>query len=307
MNRHLAVGLGAVLAFLCVQIASGQIPVRRMGPPPKPFERADMPTGSTEIPMLSEGKILVEVRIDGKGPYRFALDTGAAGGGRISPALAHQLGLEVVGQAITGDPSGKNRQTIDLVEAGSLAVGGITFTGVKLAASVLPAAPGSADPGFDGILGFGLFQDHLLTLDYSARKVRIENGALPPADGREVLDFEAPRGVPSVRIEVAGVEVAADLDSGNMRGELVLPASYIGKVPLEGEPKVVGHGRTAFNEIEIKQARLKGGVRIGGHSVEAPLVDFVDIFPVANVGHAFLRHFVVTIDQKNHRIRFRTA
>lgn len=92
-----------------------------------------------------------------------------------------------------------------------------------------------------------------------------------------------------------------------MRGELVLPASYIGKVPLEKELEVVGHGRTAFNEFEIKQAPLRGAVRIGSQSVEWPLVDFVEIFPHANIGHAFLRRFAEAIDQKNHRIRFRPA
>jgi predicted aspartyl protease len=305
-NRRLVAALALSLAFLAAQTGwTDPVPVRRMGPPPRPFERAEMPGSSTEVSMIGEGRVLVEVRIDGKGPYRFILDTGAAGGGRIGRELADRLGLKVVGQAVTGDPSGKNRQTVDLVEAGSLAVGDLTFTGVKLSVGVLPSPPGEAES--EGVLGVGLFEDHLLTLDYPARKVRIEKGTLPPADGREILDFESPHGVPSVRIRVGDLEVAADVDSGNQRGEVVLPASYLGKVPLEGEPKGVGHARTTFNEIEIKQARLKGAARIGAHSVEGPLVDFVEIFPVANVGHAFLRRFAVTIDQKNHRIRFRRA
>ncbi len=103
------------------------------------------------------------------------------------------------------------------------------------------------------------------------------------------------------------LKVAADMDSGNSRGELVLPASYLGKVPLEGEPREVASARTTFNEVKIQQARLKGEVRIGAQSVESPLMDFVEIFPVASLGDAFLRRFVVTIDQKSHRIRFRQA
>src|SRR6185295_2496999 len=255
--------------------------------------------------MLSAENVLVEVRIDGKGPYRFALDTGAAGGGRIGSALAKDLGLKVVGQAMAGDPSGKNVERIDIVEAGTLAVGDATFSAVKLPVRDLPAAPGRTQPEFDGVLGIGLFRDYLLTLDYPARRVRIEKGELPPADGREVLGFEDRYGIPSIKLQVGDLEVAADVDSGNMRGELVLPASYIGKVPLEKDPVVVGRGRTGFNEFEIKQAPLKGAVRIGSQSVERPLVDFVEVFPHANVGHAFLRRFAVTIDQKNHRIRFK--
>jgi Aspartyl protease len=302
-SRRTAVAFAVCLAL--ANAIAAQIQVRREGPPPRAFDRSEMTSASTEVPMLSTDNVLVEARIDGKGPYRFALDTGAGGGGRISRSLATKLGLKVVGQAITGDPSGKNRETIDIVEAGSLAIGDATFSGAKLAVRDLPAAPGRTQPEFDGVLGIGLFQDYLLTLDYPARQVRIEKGELPPADGREVLDFEDRHGIPSIKLQVGDLEVAAEVDSGNMRGELVLPASYIGKVPLEKDPVVVGRGRTAFNEFEIKQAPLKGAVRVGSQSVERPLVDFVEIFPHANIGHAFLRRFAVTIDQKNHRIRFR--
>jgi Aspartyl protease len=298
---------GCLLALIPPDRLTAQAQIRRQGPPPRPFEQVEMPASATEVAMQSTDNVLVEVRINGKGPYRFALDTGAAGGGRIGRGLADQLGLKVVGQAISGDPSGKNRETVDIVEAGSLALGDATFHGVKLAVRDLPAPPGKPAPEFDGVLGIGLFQDHLLTLDYPAGRVRIETGELPPADGREILEFENPRGIPKVRLKVGDLEVEADVDSGNMRGELVLPASYIGKVPLDGEPKVVGHGRTVSNEFEIKQAPLQGAVWIGGQSVERPLVDFVEIFPNANIGHAFLRRFAVTIDQKNHRIRFRRA
>jgi hypothetical protein len=305
-NRRFAAVLAASLVALTAQ-AGWTDPVRAhpMGPPLKPFERAEMPAGSMEVPMLPEGRVLLEVRVDGKGPYRFILDTGAAGGGRVSRGLADRLGLKTVAQVVTGDPSGKNRQTVDIVEAGSLAIGDLTLTGVKLAVGVLPPKPGHPETEVDGVLGVSLFEDYLLTLDYPARKVRIEKGSLPPADGREILDFENRHGVPNVRIEVAGLAVAADVDSGNSRSELVLPGSYLGKVPLEGEPKVVESARTSFNEIEIKQARLKGAVRIGVHSVERPLVDFIEIFPVASLGDAFLRRFAVTIDPKSHRIRFR--
>ncbi len=302
MKRSCLAAAALAACLFLVTAAEAQIQIRREGPP-RPFDRSEMASTSTEIPMLSAENVLVEVRIDGKGPYRFELDTGAAGGGRIGRDLATKLGLKTVGQAISGDPSGKNRETVDIVEAGSLAIGDATFSAVKLAVRDLPAAPGRPAP--DGILGFGLFQDYLLTLDYPAQRVRIEKGELPPADNREVLDFVERRGIPSVKLQVGDLEVSADVDSGNSRGELVLPGSYIGKVPLEKEPVVVGRGRTVSNEFEIKQAPLKGAVRIGAQSVERPLVDFVEIFPVANIGHAFLRRFAVTIDQKNHRIRFK--
>jgi hypothetical protein len=103
---------------------------------------------------------------------------------------------------------------------------------------------------------------------------------------------------------VGGQEVDLDVDSGNKNGELVLPASYIGKVPLEKEPAVVGRGRTGYNEFEIKRAPLKGALQIGGQAVEQTQIDFIEGFPHGNLGQKFLRRFAVSIDQKNQRIRF---
>lgn len=294
-----------VLIVLLAVASNAQEPVRRMGPPPKPFSSAEMSAASVEVPMLDGEGILVEVRIDGKGPYRFALDTGAAGGGRVDRKAAEALGLKIVGEAVAGDPSGRNRETVKIAQASTVTLGGATFHDVRLLVRDLPQRPDGSGPEIDGVLGIGLFQDHLLTLDYPARRVRIEKGELPPADGREVLGFESPRGIPQIRLKVGDVEVETDVDSGNMNGELVLPSTYIGKVPLDGEPRVVGKGRTGFNEFEIKQAPLKGSVSVGTRSVERPRVDFVELFPHANIGHAFLSRFAVTIDQKNRRIRFR--
>lgn len=290
----------ALAGFLVFTVgASAQRMVRREGPPPPSFARSEMASPSTEVPMLAGEDVVLEVKIDGQGPYRFGLDTGGAGGGRITKTLAETLKLKTVGQVLGGDPSGKNTQTLDVVEAGALTVGEATWSGVHLVVRDL------SHRNIDGILGFGLFTDFLLTLDYPARRVRIEKGELPAADGREILAFEDSRGVPQIRLKIGDLEIPADVDSGNVNGEIVLPGSYISKVPLESEPKVVGRGRTGFNEFEIKQAPLKGAVQVGSVTIDRPRVDFIEIFPHANVGQAFLRRFAVTIDQKNHRIRFK--
>jgi hypothetical protein len=254
--------------------------------------------------MLAGEGILVEVRLESKGPYRFALDTGAAGGGRISPALAQALDLPTVGEVMSGDPSGKNRETLKVVSVGSLTVGGATFRDVRLTVRELPRRPGSAASEFEGVLGIGLFREHLLTLDYPARQVRVEKGELPPADGKEVVEYSDRFGIPQIRLHIGKLEVAADVDSGNVNGEMALPASYLGKVALVGEARVVGKGRTGFNEFEIRQAVLADGVRIGTQLVEAARVDFVEIFPHGNLGHGFLSRFALTVDQKNRRLRF---
>jgi hypothetical protein len=64
-------------------------------------------TGScASVPILPAAIPVVEVTIGGKGPYKFAIDTGAQGHGRISTALAEELGLPKVGEVGTPAPGG---------------------------------------------------------------------------------------------------------------------------------------------------------------------------------------------------------
>ena len=168
--------MAALAALPLLAPAVGAQIIRRGGPPPAAYRSVELPSGSTEVPMVEEGGVVLEVRINSQGPYRFALDTGAGGGGRISTALVQKLGLKPAGEVVTGDPSGKNTQTLQIVEADTLTLGGAVFKGVKLMARDLPQPPGGPGAEFDGVLGIALFKDHLLTLDYPAKKVRIEAG-----------------------------------------------------------------------------------------------------------------------------------
>jgi hypothetical protein len=167
---------------------------------------------------------------------------------------------------------------------------------------MLLAGRAPEEPGIDGILGFELFRDSLLVLDYPRGDLRIELGALPPADGRDIIDFRADRGVPMIDLDVAGTTVPADVDSGSM-GWLMLPDSVVDGLPLAGEARVVGRASTSFNEFEIRAAPLDGVLRVGRHELSDPQIEFSDIFPHGNVGGQFLSQFEVTFDQKNGRMR----
>ncbi len=142
----------------------------------------------------------------------------------------------------------------------------------------------------------------LLTLDYPARQVRIERGELPAIDGQDVIAFRLDRGVPSIDIQVGSLTVDADVDAGSMGG-FMLPTRLIGDLPPAAEPRVVGKARTVSNEFEIREAQLRGVVRLGGHEFRDATVGFQPIFPMANVGAKVLRDFAVTFDQRNLRMR----
>ena len=95
----------------------------------------------------------------------------------------------------------------------------------------------------------------------------------------------------------------SDIDSGSP-ALLSMPLKLAKSLPLTAEPQVVGHGRTVGNEFDIYSAPLKGEVHIGAITITDPRLDFVDLFPNANLGFRFLKDYVVTFDPANHRVRF---
>jgi predicted aspartyl protease len=269
-------------------------------------ERAASPS-AIDVPMLTSDPMpVIEAMINGKGPFRFAIDTGSAAKVVLSGPLVEQLALKPAGQTPVGDPSGKNMLTVDTFHLESVAIGDIRFPSVGAIKLDLPRSPsGQAPPKIDGILGFPLFSDYLFTIDYLAGRVRLEPGTLPEPDGAEILSFEKPHRIPVVEIDIAGVKIKAHIDSGNTRGYIGLHSSMIDKVPLSSTPTTVGKARTVNNEFEIKAALLKGSARIGQHEFPQPTISFSDVSRGnGNLGASLLRQFALTFDQKNDRVRF---
>ncbi|MEA3060283.1 MAG: hypothetical protein QOJ94_64 [Sphingomonadales bacterium] len=254
-----------------------------------------------DMPMLFRGTSpAVNVMVNGKGPFLFMIDTGGQGKARADLSLVGQLGIAPVAQAVSGDGSGHNDRRLDVVEFDRLNVGGIEFRHVPAlsreynrSAKLTPIA---------GILGYNLFDGYLLTLDFLARRVRLERGALPPADGKTVLDYEAPYDTPIVEMTMAGLRLVADIDSGDIGG-ISFPQALVQALPHLGEPRVVGTGRTISNEFEVSEIKLRGNLRIGEHELADPVVRFNAIHDNINLGAAFLAGYVLTFDQKNRRVR----
>jgi CubicO group peptidase (beta-lactamase class C family) len=254
--------------------------------------------GKVQLPMdLTRHVPVIEAKVNGKGPFRFQVDTGSGGMLQVTPAIAKTLELPVVGEAIAGDPSGKNQRTVRLFSAESLDVGDAHFGQVEVSEG------GPHFEGIDGVIGLQLFNGLIVTFDYPNSRFNVDGGALPAADGAKILTYRVDRGVPNIDIDVAGQTVKTDIDSGSP-ALLSMPLSLAKSLPLASEPQVVGHGRTTGNEFDIYSAPIKGEAHIGAITLTDPRVDFVDLFPVANLGFRFLKDYVVTFDPANHRVRF---
>ncbi len=256
---------------------------------------------AVDLPMKSRGATpAVEVMVNGKGPFLFAIDTGAQGAARVDSSLVAQLGLKVTGQALGSDGSGRNARSLDTVKLDSIKIGDIEFREVSAITRDYNLSPNL--PKIDGILGFNLFAEYLLTLDFPAKRVRVETGELPKSNGENILNFENPNGVAIVEIQVGSQKVKAHIDSGNMVGGFILSTAVVEKSNMASQPVMVGKARTVSNEIEIKQVRLKDTIRLGNFEFAEPTVTFPALSD-ANIGASILQNFALTFDQKNKRVK----
>jgi CubicO group peptidase (beta-lactamase class C family) len=272
------------------------------GRKPEPMMRSSMATepdtidmrGPVDVPLTPlEHLFTVEAMVNGKGPFHLVIDTGAGGMMRVSEALAKTLGLQKTGEVRSGDPSGQNVSTRALVRVDSVEIGGARFGGIDAS---IGGGAGPLQP--DGVIGLALFGQLTVTLDHPKQQLRLRMRPLA-ADGEHVIAFTRDHGIPTIEVAAGDAKFQAHVDTGSPAFLSVTPDT---KLAFTGEPRVVGRGRTANNEFEIRAAELDGEVRIAGWSASHPMVDIAGLFPIANVGSRFLRQYAVTFDLTNNRL-----
>jgi len=246
---------------------------------------------------LIYGKPYVMVTVNGKGPFRFVIDTGTGGQAFVSAELADQLGLPSAGDIQLKDPTGQGLQTVPLVQLQSLRVAGVEFAGVKAIRHVL---------NFDGtdcqgLLGFTLFRDYLLTLDYPGHRMILASGALALDKKNTVLPFRMPDGIPIVRLRIGNDPVDAQLDSGGTG--LSLPERLAARLKFAVEPTAFAKGQSLSTRFQVNAGQLALDVHLGRYTFAQPVVEINPAFPMANFGSCPMQSFVFTFDQRNLLVR----
>jgi len=246
----------------------------------------------------------VEVRVNGKGPFLFAIDTGGAGSARVDASLVDTLGLEAVGQIAGGDPSGRQGPMMDKVILESIEIGAARFEGVAALSRDYNRHPNI--PAIDGVLCCHLFSELVLTLDYPNRSVHIDDAPLEAPEGAILLPITTgPDYVPAFRATLDGIAIdELMLDTGKMGGLGIAP-DFVDKVTWKSAPVVFQRGRTVTGEIEMKRGQAKGKFVMGNVVVDDPWVDFCDIMPKAIAGSRFLADYAVSVDAKSRQIWLR--
>jgi Aspartyl protease len=166
------------------------------------------------------GRVVVPTMVNGKGPFRFIVDTGA-NHSTISPRLVRTLGLTpseaatIVLDGITGTAQ-VSAVTVDKLETGDL-----TMTGI-----ILPVVWAPVMAGADGIFGAAGLNEKSLSVDFLRNKVVISHGveAAVRTEATKVHAVRATHGVMTVAARVGSVRTLGVIDTGSERtlGNLAL-------------------------------------------------------------------------------------
>lgn len=290
-RRILAASLMLVVATLFatgdVHAASARGVCKLASAPKEEFE--------LKVPFdVVDGRIYVQARVNGHGPYRFAVDTGASGWGRADATLVSALHLKAEAQTTTSD--GVQTGRVATVRLDSLELGGMSRKGLDVIARDYDSRM-SADEAFSGIIGRDFFGDGLLIINYPERTLSFSRKlALSPTEA-DVLGYERAFRVP---VSIAGVQTEGNLDTG-ANVTFVLPRSLYESVS-DAPLLQAGYGRLTNSRIKTERSTVRGPFRIGGVSLSNVPVRVSDHYPELLVGAHALQHFVVLVDQRSKSI-----
>lgn len=248
-----------------------------------PFAGAQADDGApapATIPFdMSTGRPVVDVLINGEGPYPFIFDTG-------SPLLViigdlrDELTLEPTGTRMIGSPAGDMALEADTTTIHSLTLGAVELSDTDATLLDMPGFPASAGRG---VIGPALFRDFgSVTIDFSSQTITIGGQPdLPPGTHWMPIDPQSLHLNADVRIGV--VVIPGHIDTG-APGILSVPASYQDIIPLTGPLTSVGRARLVDAEFEIFGAPIDLPVRVGNLDLSVDQIVFGQI-PVANIGN----------------------
>ena len=203
------------------------------------------------------------------------------------------------------DPDGLERASGQRVGEGrrvrmeGVSASGLDFTTFRPRVREMGHLGAALGKDFDVFLPFSAFEGRLLVLDYPAREMRIEEGALPEPDGETVFTSRGPDDRPWLRVDLPDRPRRILIDSGS-NGRLDLRKPY--GLEFLYTPRIAGVS-TRMDEYTVRRAaRVKDTVVIANLAFAEPIVSLTSDTEL--MGVEVLKHFVLTFDAANERVRF---
>lgn len=247
----------------------------------------------------SADRLLVMLRVDKAPPLPVVFDTGT-NANVLDIGVSNRLGLPATGpsEAVDGEGRTIDGHQVDLRRA--------SLGGVAIADGAASAISYNLTDEV-GIFGPNSFSGRLVRMDFASHRVAVlERTAanLPrcanfPYSNAFSFGGKVDDTLPTTEVRVGKMTIIAEVDTGNNAG-LLLPRSYIEKLPLETPPVSAGMARSAGGSEPVLKARIASDITIAGQRFHRPEVRFLANHK-ANVGLSILRDFTLVFDPMGQR------
>jgi hypothetical protein len=240
--------------------------------------------------------------------YRFLVDTGSTTT-LVSLDLAKRYGLKDRRNApprkVHVRSANGGEVDLDAVTLRQLRLGDASFERVPVLVFDFTDFSDHLGVQIDGIIGFPLFRDTLLTMDYpGARLVIAPYPPFPesprPSAQASTIAFNNEQGTPLIPIQMGNESFIVLVDSGSDGSLSLNPAGLHPR--FANGPRVGTIISSLQGDRHQLTGRLSQDVYIGAHTIEKPVVDLTD--QLSSIGGEFLRNFVVTFDQRRSQVTF---
>ena len=255
-----------------------------------------------------ETRLSVDVDVNGRGPYRFIVDSGADTSA-VGLGVARELQLPLGTPAILNGMT--SRDQVDRVKVDTLTLGPTTVHNLEL-----PALR-EYDVGGDGIIGIDALTSKRLLMDFEKRLIKVEDSSVHyvPMPGEIVVTARRQRGqLILTHVLAAGVPLDAVIDTGT---EITIGNTALRDLLIKGnrdkfiDVPVIGVTGVTQNLQVARIARLQ----LGSITIENVPMAFADVPPFKLFGLArqpalllgtdLLETFRrISLDFKDRKIRF---
>jgi len=256
-----------------------------------PGSRLVLPAGSGECRLpLRVDNAITEVSAQRRGRSLTAMiDTGASHP-FVTEETAVALNLSVARRVLGPARPG---QAVGGASMAGMRIGDAEFRRLDLVVASAKSLHEMADLA-TVVLNLGVFEGHVVELDYPAGILTVSKGARGQPAG---VPYRLERGRPEIEIDVGGEKVWAMIDTGCSH-PLVVPQRHVlrwRRLPVEwfGTVTVSGRERTSVG-------RLDGTLSMGRCRVVDPIAMSMEDRSI--VGCGLLRHCVVTFDTRTRMV-----
>jgi hypothetical protein len=243
--------------------------------------------------------LVIETQWDKHGPYHFIIDTGSTTT-LVTPDLAARYGGRPRANQSSVRVLGANGQVklLPPITLKHLELGAARFEGVQALVHDLADLSNHLGIRIDGVLGFPLFRETLLTLDYLHAQVILTPYGVATALPGVTIPFNNEQNTPLIPIQLGAESFIALVDSGS---DTALSLNTVGLHPgFQFGPRPGALVATLSGDRLRMIGRLGQPLTIGAYVIENPIVDMTD--ELSSIGGGLLRNFTVTFDQKRNQV-----